>query len=180
MTSTQKFYKGALAGLLIWPAVVIVLLTQLDPSEIHFPFLLKIAFLCIALFSFSLNYVVDYHRDNKRWIQLIIRFNGLIPFLVLLPFYPEELVLETPLVVWLGFLVASYLTILNHFGVFSKSEKRIWERIGIAVSLLSLGLGIGSILQGNNLLFSAWMWTILACFLLAVALLFSKANPSNS
>jgi len=170
----KKVYQGALFGLLVWPLLSIVFLTQLDPSSVRFPLFLKLTFLVVALFAFSLNYVVDYQKDNRKSVQLIVRFNGLIPFLVILPYYPDVLILETPLLVWFGFLFSVYMTLLNHFSLFSKNEKRLWERLGSIIALVSFGIGLAAILSGNAMLFSAWLWSIVSTVLAAFGLFFSK------
>jgi hypothetical protein len=173
----SKIYQGALAGMIGWPVGAVALIIFLNPTNTSFPILLKVFFLFIALFSFSLNYVVDYQQDNSRITQLLIRYTGILPFVILLPFRSHELILHPPYLVWFVFLLSVYVTLFNHFGGFRINRQVFLSKMGALISLLSFLLGLHAITTGNSTGFTLWFISIVLVILAAIGQVFHKKKP---
>jgi len=174
----KKLYLLTLVLLLAIPLMAVYLISDLSPQKTDFPSSLKILFLLCGLFLVLLNQAIDYLKDNKTIIRFTFTLFSFLPLITFSLFSSSELIIETPLLIWICLTVSIYSILINHTGVFSQNNTRTIEKIATLVLTISLFLSIYALSSNTDYAFTLWLWSIYLSLIVSIAVLFNKRPAS--
>lgn len=175
----RKLYILTLILLLVIPLFSIYLIFNLSPQNTNFPSELKMLFMLSGFFLVLLNQAIDYSKDNKTIIRFLFTVLSFLPLLTFSFFSISELIIETPLLVWITLSISVYGILINHTGFLSKNKTRAIERIAMLVLLISFILSFFALNSPTNITFTLWLWSIYGSLAVSIAVLFNKKSASE-